>query len=93
MDYLCSECSMQLSKWEMFLNKKYPVGHLFCEFCQSKHERELIKKIAEVKISVRFLIFAHFHFYFRRPAGGAISHDFNFGFSIEKKISPKKFFP
>ena len=47
MDYLCSECSMQLSKWEMFLNKKYPVGKLYCDFCQSKHEREIIKKVAE----------------------------------------------
>ena len=47
MDYLCSECSVQLSKWEMFLNEKYPVGKLCCEFCQSKHEREIIKKIAD----------------------------------------------
>ena len=36
----------------MFLNKKYPVGHLFCEFCQSKHERELIKKIADNESSM-----------------------------------------
>ena len=47
MDYLCSECSMQLSKWEMFLNEKYPVGKLYCEFCQTKHEREIIKKLAK----------------------------------------------
>jgi hypothetical protein len=49
MNYLCSECSVQLSKWEMFLNEKYPVGKLYCEFCQSKHEREIIKKLAEIE--------------------------------------------
>jgi hypothetical protein len=38
---------MQLSKWEMFLNKKYPVGKLYCDFCQTKHEREVIKKLAD----------------------------------------------
>ena len=47
MEYLCKTCEIGLTKWEVFLNKKYPVGHLFCEFCQSKHERELIKKIAD----------------------------------------------
>ena len=47
MEYLCKSCEIGLTKWEVFLNKKYPVGHLFCEFCQSKHERELIKKIAD----------------------------------------------
>ena len=47
MDYLCSECSMQLSKFEIELNELYPVGKLYCEFCQSKHEREIIKKITD----------------------------------------------
>jgi DNA-directed RNA polymerase subunit RPC12/RpoP len=47
MDYLCSECSTQLSKFEMELNELYPVGKLFCEYCQSKHEREIIKKMAD----------------------------------------------
>ena len=47
MDYLCSECSMQLSKFEIELNELYPVGKLYCEFCQSKHEREIIKQIAD----------------------------------------------
>ena len=47
MDYLCSECSIQLSKFEIELNELYPVGKLYCEFCQSKHEREIIKKLAE----------------------------------------------
>ena len=47
MEFLCSECSMQLSKFEIELNELYPVGKLYCEFCQSKHEREIIKKLAE----------------------------------------------
>jgi hypothetical protein len=47
MDYLCSECSIQLSKFEIELNELYPVGKLYCEFCQSKHERKIIKKIAD----------------------------------------------
>ena len=52
MNYLCSECSVELSKWEMFLNKKYPVGKLYCEFCQTKHEREVIKKLVESEMSM-----------------------------------------
>ena len=47
MNYLCSECSMQLSKFEIELNKEFPVGKLYCSFCQNKKEREIIKKIAE----------------------------------------------
>ena len=47
MEFLCSECSIQLSKFEIELNKLYPVGKLYCELCQSKHEREIIKKLAE----------------------------------------------
>lgn len=47
MEFLCSECSMQLSKFEIELNELYPVGKLYCEFCQSKHERKIIKKIAD----------------------------------------------
>ena len=47
MEYLCSECSTQLSNFEIELNTLYPVGKLYCEFCQSKHERKIIKKIAE----------------------------------------------
>ena len=42
MDYLCSECSIQLSKFEIELNTLYPIGKLYCEFCQSKKEREII---------------------------------------------------
>ena len=45
MKYLCSECSTQLSKWEIELNELYPVGRLYCEFCQNKHERQLIEKL------------------------------------------------
>ena len=47
MDYLCSECSIQLSKFEIELNIKYPIGKLYCEFCQSKKKREIIKKLAK----------------------------------------------
>ena len=49
MDYLCSECSVQLSKFEIELNELYPVGKLYCEFCQSKHERKIIKKLSEIE--------------------------------------------
>ena len=52
MEYLCKTCEVGLSKFDLFLNKKYPVGHLFCSFCQSKHERELIKKIADEESSM-----------------------------------------
>ena len=45
MDYLCSECSTQLSKWEIELNELYLVGKLYCEFCQNKNERQMIEKI------------------------------------------------
>jgi len=38
---------MQLSKFEIELNELYPVGKLYCEFCQNKHERKIIKKMAE----------------------------------------------
>ena len=47
MDYLCSECSVQLNKFEIELNTLYPIGKLYCEFCQSKKERKIIKKLAE----------------------------------------------
>ena len=47
MDYLCSECSVQLSKFEIELNELYPIGRLYCEYCQNKHERQIIKKIAD----------------------------------------------
>jgi hypothetical protein len=47
MEVLCSEGSIQLSKFEIELNELYPIGKLYCEFCQSKHERKIIKKLAE----------------------------------------------
>ena len=43
MEFLCSECSTQLSKFEIELNELYPIGRLYCEFCQNKHERKLIE--------------------------------------------------
>ena len=47
MDYLCSECSTQLSDFEVRLNKEFPIGKLYCEFCQNVQERKLIKKLSE----------------------------------------------
>ena len=47
MNYLCSECSTQLSKWEVELNSLLPIGKLYCEFCQNKKEREIIKQLAD----------------------------------------------
>ena len=47
MNLLCSECSVQLSKFEIQLNELYPIGKLYCEFCQSKKEREIIKQLAD----------------------------------------------
>ena len=49
MDYLCSECSVQLSKFEIELNELYPIGKLYCEFCQTKKEREIIKQIVKAE--------------------------------------------
>ena len=49
MEYLCSECSVQLNKFEIELNTLYPIGKLYCEFCQNKKEREIIKKIVEIE--------------------------------------------
>ena len=45
MKYLCSKCSNQLTKFEIELNELYPVGKLYCETCQKKHERQLIEKL------------------------------------------------
>ena len=47
MEYLCAECSTQLSKSEMQLNEQFPIGKLLCEFCSDKKEREIIKKLVE----------------------------------------------
>ena len=44
-DYVCSECSTQLTDFEIELNELYPVGKLFCEDCQTKHEKKLIKML------------------------------------------------
>ena len=45
MKYLCSKCSNQLTKFEIELNELYPVGKLYCEMCQKKHERQLLEKL------------------------------------------------
>jgi len=34
----------------MKLNQEYPVGKLYCEFCQNKHERVLIEKLRELDL-------------------------------------------
>ena len=47
MKYLCSKCSNQLTEFEIELNTLYPVGKLFCEICQKKHEKEIIKKLSK----------------------------------------------
>ena len=47
LSYLCSECSIELSKFELQLNREFPIGKLYCSFCQSKKEREIIKKLIE----------------------------------------------
>ena len=57
MEYLCSECSTQLSDFEIELNELYPVVKLYCEFCQNKHEREIIKKLSESLADLDFYDF------------------------------------
>ena len=57
MEYLCSECSTQLSEFEIELNELYPVGKLYCGFCQNKHEREIIKKLSESLADLDFYDF------------------------------------
>jgi uncharacterized protein YlaI len=47
MNLLCSECSTQLSKKELRLNRKYPIGKLYCDWCQTRKERKLIKKLSK----------------------------------------------
>jgi hypothetical protein len=57
MEYLCSECDIQLNKFEIDLNKQFPVGKLYCSFCQSKKEREIIKKLSESLTDLDFYDF------------------------------------
>jgi hypothetical protein len=44
---LCSECFTQLSKEDLRLNTSYPVGKLYCSWCQTRQERKLIKKFSK----------------------------------------------
>ena len=46
-NYICSECNIQLSDWEMQLNRQFPIGKLYCEYCQTVKERAIIKQLAE----------------------------------------------
>ena len=47
MNLLCSECSIQLSKQDLRLNKSYHIGKLYCDWCQTRQERKLIKKFSK----------------------------------------------
>jgi hypothetical protein len=47
MNLLCSECSTQLSKQDLRLNKLYPIGKLYCDWCQTRQERKIIKKLSK----------------------------------------------
>ena len=51
MNLLCSECSIQLSKQDLRLNKSYPIGRLYCDWCQTRKERKLIKKFSKEVVS------------------------------------------
>jgi len=46
LSYLCSECSIELSKFELQLNREFSLGKLYCSFCQTRKEREIIQKLA-----------------------------------------------
>lgn len=46
-EYLCSECNIQLSKFELGLNTLYPIGKLYCENCKITHEKKILKKLTE----------------------------------------------
>ena len=46
LDYLCSECSIELSKFELQLNREFSLGKLYCSFCQTRKEREIIQRLA-----------------------------------------------
>ena len=65
-NYICSECNIQLSDWEMQLNRQFPIGKLYCEYCQTRKEREIIKKIAESE--------ADMHNDYTRDLLGDVSH-------------------
>ena len=58
MDYLCSECSTQLSKFEIELNKQFPIGKLYCEFCQNE-------AIANCNRCEAFVCELHLEYYFQ----------------------------
>jgi len=46
LNYLCSECSIELSKFEIQLNREFSLGKLYCSFCQTRKEREIIQRLA-----------------------------------------------
>ena len=42
---VCLNCAAQLSKFELELNRLYPVEKVYCETCQSKYEKKIIEKL------------------------------------------------
>ena len=52
LNYLCSECAIQLSKFEIQLIREFPIWKLDCSFCQSKKEREIIKKLVKSEMDL-----------------------------------------
>ena len=47
MSYLSSEYSAQFLIWRVESNTPYPISKLYCEFCQSKKERKIIKELCK----------------------------------------------
>ena len=47
LSYLCSECSIELSNFELQLNREFSLGKLYCSFCQTRKEREIIQRLAK----------------------------------------------
>ena len=52
LNYLCSECSIELSKFEIQLNREFSLGKLYCSFCQTRKEREIIKKLVKSEMDL-----------------------------------------
>lgn len=42
---VCLKCSAQLSKFEIELNRLYPVEKVYCTKCQNKYEKKIIEKL------------------------------------------------
>ena len=42
---VCLKCSVLLSKFELELNRLYPVEKFYCEKCQNRYEKKIIEKL------------------------------------------------